>query len=96
MQIKQIVKGLCQEHNNFRVKKKFRNNTYLLEDANGQEFPRCTNEHRLKVFYPRITWPADPHAMHGDLLGGEDVTPKNDIFFWNLWEDAWGPQGDKS
>ena len=54
----------------FKVKKKFKNNTYLLEDTNGQEVPGRANEYRLKVFYPRIPWPADSHAMHGDLLGG--------------------------
>ena len=60
----------------FSVKKKFKNNTYLLEDANGQEVPGRANEYRLKVFYPRIPWPADPHAMHGDLLGGERCDTK--------------------
>ena len=55
----------------FKVKKKFKNNTYLLEDANDQEATGHANEYRLKVFYPRIPWPVDPHAMHGDLLGGK-------------------------
>ena len=79
----------------FKVKEKFKTILIYWRMQMAKKFLDVLMSTVWKYFTLKFHGQQIPMPCMVIYLGGKDVTLKNDIFFWNLGEDAWGPQGDK-